>query len=293
MSQQYPDFIQLMKNALFKERLRLFVINARRKKQLTPEQLKAEGEVVDYHTDFKFDLKKGALSYLEGRYMPMRIYPNHDSVMIASVFKKVIPYLFKILNKTSIFGKIGFVLSIKWFSKLYVEIAYFGLEDYFLDVQYYSQPVREIYRSLTGVVSDKLRDIICFYAEYDMAYRYRMQDILAELDKESLKNNPAIELKRLLDILCERESYHDKMEDYGMARKWNRLFKFVSWAMLFNPKFKKTIVNVLSNINLEEVAFSEEDICWTNYYEDYNFRGMNYKQREADNTSRFSEKVVS
>lgn len=289
----HPDFINEMQNTLLNEKIRMFVINARKKKQETVDQLKEKGVPIDYQYNFKFDEKKGALTYLKGRYMPMRIYPNHDSVMISGVFKKIIPYSFRILSRTGIFGKIGFVLSVKWLIKLYIEIVYFALQNYFLQTQYYSQPVREIYRVLTGLVDDKLKDIICYYVEYDMAYRYRLQDILACLDKEALKKKPIVELKRLLDILCKRESYPDKMEDYGMAKKWKRIFSFVFWVMVFNSKIKKLIVDILLNINLEEVAFSEEDICWTNYYEDYNFRGMNYQQREADNKLRFEKVAIT
>jgi hypothetical protein len=282
-----PDFLKHMKESLLLEKMRLFVLRSRVNKLKTVEELKADNVPVDVQYDFKFDPIKGSLSYLVDRKMPMRIYPIKDSVAMGAVFKKIIPYGAKEFHRANILEKIFMILSMKRIMNLFIDITHNGLTPYFLKQEYYSQIVREIYRVLDGLVDDKIRDIVCFYAEYDAAYRYRLQDILACLNKEALKKDYKKELKRLLDILCERESYACKMEDWGMANKYIKIFKLVSIFLLLKPKFKKTLVKVLSAIDLKEIALSDEDIYWTNFYEDYNFRGMNYDQREADNKARF------
>lgn len=282
-----PDFVDKIKETLLLEKMRLFVLSSRKTIPQTIEELKASNVPVDIQYDFKFDPVKGSLSYLVDRKMPMRIYPTRDSVAIGAVFKKIIPYGAKEFYRANIFEKIFIILSMKRFMNISIDIVHNALTPYFLKPEYYSQAVREIYIVLDGLIDNKSRDIICFYAEYDPAYRYRLQDILACLDKEALRKNPKKELKRLLAIICERESYACKMEDWGMANKWIKIFKLVSIFMFLKPKFKKTLIKILNNIDLNEVALSDEDIYWTNLYEDYNFRGMSYNQREADNKARF------
>lgn len=62
---------------------------------------------------------------------------------------------------------------------------------------YYSRAVREIYRLFTLAMERDLpgmkerwrmiREIVCFFLEYDDAYRFRVQDILSELNKKQIK----------------------------------------------------------------------------------------------------------
>jgi hypothetical protein len=150
----------------------------------------------------------------------------------------------------------------------------------------YGRAVREIYRVLTiqfdkidGLLNRKLsniwktiRGIICVLCEWDNAYRYRVQDFLIELNIENLIKNPIREIRRVLDIMIERENHEH------LKNKWRRLKLFLTVFLILKPQVKKKIVEILSQINKTEIQFEDDDWYCICMRDDYNFGGMTTEQ---------------
>jgi hypothetical protein len=131
----------------------------------------------------------------------------------------------------------------------------------------------------------KIRDLVCIYVEYDSAYRWRFQDTLSNLNKGEFLKNPVKEITRLLDLLISREN--EVSEDVGSIKnKWKMIKSFLKiayWYLkIFDRKLLKKICQIVSNINLEEIKLSVEDIYWANKNQSYNSRGLSWEARQEE-----------
>ena len=211
---QYQNF----KNSFVLSRL----INYGRKEHT---RINPEGAPQKAITDFQV-YDKGCACFLEGEKYPMRAHIVDTKVSACCNMKRLIPLITRFIlgkgefSKSNWFQRFVRALEIKDTYPLFKEFVHFTLMDEFLELNRYSQPVRELYRVIPEKWS-KERDIACFFLEYDMAYRYRFQDVLVELDKEAFKNNPAKEIGRLFDILSSREG--DNEGDYSLTARWGAL----------------------------------------------------------------------
>jgi hypothetical protein len=223
------------------------------------------------------ELDKGCLLYVLGKKEPIRAAIPGESVLVATVSKRMIGMLIEyfrggtFFKGNNVFKKIGLVFSLAFNYNFYLTFVWNALEDYYYpNPDKYSQPVREVYRILSEF--PKERDIICFWLETDMAYRYRFQDIIYELNIELFKKDQIKELLRLLDILISREIG-------GMDFKWKTIRKYVVPGLkvikFFKPKLFKKVCQMVANINLEEIKSSKEDIYWQKDYIDYKFKLAN------------------
>mgnify|MGYP001590209815 FL=1 len=149
----------------------------------------------------------------------------------------------------------------------------------------YSKATREIYRAfnLPRQKEDMkilelrlmLKDLVCMLLEFDNAYRYRFQDVIAELDKKALISNPIKEFNRLLDIVSEREKAQE------IKDTWRLLRMGVNYYLRFDRKFLKMLVDVLSEVDLEKVGLTVEDKLFCNKRFDYTF-GFTLNPNEDD-----------
>jgi hypothetical protein len=221
--------------------------------------------------DFKsWDL--GCGTYIKDEVYPMRGNFDAERVRTLTEFKKLIP----VISRTFKGGLFSKLISFLYLKKNWREYTYFihcGMRDLHLEPKYFSQPVREVYR----VIEDpEIRDIICEVLEYDTAYRYRFQDIFAELDKESFNENPVKELKRLLRIAFGRG--HQGAD--GVSGKIEHIMPLFFLYLRFNGKLAKKIKKYINELNIDEIKLSPEDIYWTNWgYEEYDFRGLPHEER--------------
>ena len=236
----------------------------------------------EIQTDFTFSKETGPICHILNRPFPMRGYFGAEQVMGSAKFKRAIPQFVEKFRSANFFVKIAMLISLKQYSKIYFYIAYRSLVDYMIDPEYYTPPIKEIRRALEGLLSEYGREVLCFYAESDCAYRYRYQDFLGELNKENLKKNPTKEIKRLVGILYQRELAKEK-ELYGLIKK-------VLPFLLLVPSIKKKIITFLERLDVDKVKLSEEDIFWTNRYVDYDFRGLTKEERQKENLDKYNQK---
>lgn len=217
---------------------------------------------------------------------PIRMYPDVKTVWAVACYKRFIPLMADSLRSMGWCKRITTLLALKYnfgiFSKWFN--YYFSMNPVLLNDENYSQPVKEVRRVLKGRLDDNLINALALILEYDSAYRYRFQDIIAELNKDNLKKS-AREIIRLLDIIDKREQ--------GRSNRWEQIKKSVKLIFLFCPKIKKQIVAILKDINIDEVKFSKEDIYWTNKNKtSYLYRGMTIKERERDNKINYGEEDI-
>jgi len=192
----------------------------------------------------------GALTFLKDRAEPQRGYPAGDYVHNACVVKKVL--IFLILKRNPIL-----ILSIKAWSEIITDLLHFAFKDFFLPYEKLSQPVKEIYRNIKG----KKRDLVCLIFEFDMRYRYVLQDAIS---------NSFI---KTFNTLIKREKYPQ------MKRKW----RIIKWIIILSPKIRKEVRTFFKNIDTRQFAFSREDLYWTSqFYKDYLFRGKTREQRTKE-----------
>jgi len=148
----------------------------------------------------------------------------------------------------------------------------------------FSASVREIYRVseiMIGKIKDvnirdmasKSRNLGCVALDSDAAYRFREQDILPEINKEALKENPIKELKRVFQILYKREL------KASQRSKYIRLERLLFLLMRFSPKTKKLIVEFICELDFDKIKLDEADQYFCLQRTSYNFKGLDLKER--------------
>jgi len=200
--------------------------------------------------------KNGVMSYLVGEKYPVRFYTPHEVVDIITVYKR----LFRSIVEKGIIG----LLILYFGRKIWLEWSkhYFRYNPVLLKEECWSQPVREIRRVLK--IDETLKDAISLILQNDMAYCYRMQDILGEPNKD---NPPIKEIKRLVDLSISRD------HGSGLSEVLKKLRKYL-WLLRFT-KAKA----MLMDLNIDEIRLSREDIYWTSIVPGYDYRGLSYEQR--------------
>jgi hypothetical protein len=165
-----------------------------------------------------------------------------------------------------------------WFIKriFYIELYMFYrfIDRFRLKPNRYCQAIREVYRcfslpndkikALTWEKRMMLRDLVCMVLEFDNAYRFRVQDLVEELDKQAFERNPIKELRRLMNIGASREN-NQEVRDFWTLMKMSLNYLYL------DREIKKVMVQVISNLNIEQVKLTIEDKHYCFPRKDYNF----------------------
>ena len=242
----------------------------------------------------EFPPEGGVLTYMGGQEYPYRGFPYFEFVEKIDALKKINTFIVSgvyhaLKKRNKIFLFFEFLLlapiirNVFW---AYI-FSYWRIVDRFkLKTERYSKAIRELYRcfSVEGEKESEqikdlrlmLRDWECMILEFDNAYRFRLQDISEEIDKESLKKNPVHELQRLLDILIERENTVEQKD------KWRLFKKFVSYYLRFDRKLLRCVVNIITNLNIEEFKLQVEDKHYCKPRKDYSF-GFSLREQKVEN----------
>lgn len=233
----------------------------------------------------------GILTYFEGLKYPFRGFLEVGSIGRANIVKKYVKLPFVMLSSRPLryFVPIIFILPKSVFNKilsLWVQLlGEFCLEtlrvDWYNENMYklYSEPVNEIMRVLTRTFEAKDQHTswiilsVCTILEQDKAYRFRLQDVLSQLNLTDFDRNPRKELKRLMKILVERDS----------ARDWKALSGLVSIGLfgvaIFRRDIYKTIIRMIQETNPARYTLRTEDLYHCLTIEGYNFLGKSYEER--------------
>ncbi len=232
-------------------------------------------------TKVEFPEEGGVLTYMEGYDLPYRGFPFFEFVDKIDLIKKLSRQIqsgFYHALKDSPLKYLLIPLIPYLGTRLFWAFTYTFhrlIERFRLKTIRYCQFVRELHRacSIEYIGEDErikeirfmLRDIECMILEFDNAYRFRMQDILEEMDKEALKKDPIKEICRFLDIMIDREV---KVE---VKDTWRLLQMFTKYYLRFDKKFLDMIVRVLLELDIEKCKLSEEDKYYCKPRTDYVF----------------------
>jgi len=238
----------------------------------------------------EFPSEGGVLSYQEGLEQPYRGFPFFEVVEKIDLIKKVsraslsgLYHSFK-TKKWLLFTLIPAVWMFKNLLYAGVYALYRVIERTRIKPRYYSQAIRELYRAFSYPQGESskmlelrlmLRDLVCMILEFDNAYRFRVQDLLEELNKTSLKKNPIKELNRIFTIVQEREKTQEIKDTWTLVKLFNSLY------LRFDYQFKKMVVNILKELDIDKIKLTVEDKVFAGKRKDYVF-GYIDKQNVID-----------
>lgn len=206
----------------------------------------------------KIDTDGSVKMYVDDLEYPISGYPDAETLYLTTLYKRFLPLMADSLLNQGWIGRIITLLALsfnwkiapKWFE--YV----FSLRPALLNDENYCKPVKELRRVLKGKIDEHILDAISLVIEYDGAYRYRMQDILAEKEKNPVK---------LIDIMISRDKLLTQVPKYRAIQKLVKLAMFI-------PKIRKTITSILNDIDRNEIKLSKADRYWLERYNNaYNY----------------------
>lgn len=129
-----------------------------------------------------------------------------------------------------------------------------------------------------AMVMEHLRDLMCMIIHFDMAYRFRWQDIIPLFNKEDFKKNPRKEIVRVAKIFVERESAGGG----GVSNRWKSIIDrldIILWFIFLNKNRKSVAVSFLDELDLDAIAPDEADWYYMLDRKDYDYGGISYAKR--------------
>lgn len=234
------------------------------------------------HVEFPVD--GGVLTYMVGREQPYRGFPFYEFVDqidgIKKIARAILSGLYHKLKKRRwlLLTLIPALWMVRIFLSVAIYVFYRRVERFRLKRNIYCQPIRELYRAFsverqnedenTREMRQQLRDLVCMVLEFDNAYKYRMQDVIVEMNQQAIRKNVAGELLRLVTMMQEREKVQDVADTWTLA-KW-----FIRVYFRIDRKFAQMVSDVLSQLDLKQMALSIEDQFYCKPREDYRFGFM-------------------
>lgn len=246
--------------------------NPRTSKQRILDEHKTESVVE------RVEYKDGIKIYLKGAQFPQKSCPTPEAIIAINTIKRVMISFMK-----SALIPLSVDRLLKTFNRICLDV----INQHIMKEVYMTSFTKEmlffIFTFLKAYKTDEetartTSKIISHVFEYDTAYRYRLQDIINETDKNRLKSSK--EIRRLANLLFERD---DVMSiQYGGDRRVGKQFKraalLISILYLL-PKFRKALKKALSVSNFNNFKMDDSDKYWAYLRTDYNFGGLTYEQR--------------
>lgn len=143
---------------------------------------------------------------------------------------------------------------------------------YYLSFKSFSVFPAEIRRILG---ENKLSIVISTILQYDLAYRWRLQDLFGETSKESLTKSPRKEIKRLLAINRKREHIFNggpgkQNPGKSVADKFIIFGILLDISLLFPPARRK-LRKIIEKADFHKLQLDEADRYWCRMRTDYDF----------------------
>ncbi len=196
--------------------------------------------------------------------------------------KKIFPTMALVLNDRMMQFVFAFLLILrrKFFWKLcrgVLRLVHAPFSIYLLKPEKYCVCVRELRRAIETIkVPDEfqkdvemIKDIASMNLETDIAYRFPFQDIIPEINKTALRENPAKEIGRVFKIFKERSSseYHR-----------DRLDKILVLILRFK-KARNIFLDFIDELNFKKIGLDEADWFFVLNRPNYKFRGLSHEKR--------------
>ena len=224
----------------------------------------------------------GIFVYCKGVKYPTKGFPTPESCQANNIVKRVfigqLRYLAK--NPLALLGLLTKKGREMWLD-IFTSFAEIALGPYFLEDIRYARVCREIrtfakvFMEELGISKSRSETFAKTFAtmfEYDNAYLLRLQDLANETTNEKLLKTPRQELKRLLELLKQRDSRISMAERFGSA-----VFLF-SLALLV-PKINRAYKKALNSISIENIQMDEGDRYHVLRWDTYDFFGQSIEER--------------
>lgn len=226
-----------------------------------------------------------------------------DNTILQSIYsgKRLIAGLPKLLSNkwitmpAALFGCFTFILPksvrksiIFSIGKYLSEGAYLSMHQYVLAEGAYSRPIRELYAPTTNLIRrhctdpevisifEIVRDVLLMMLQFDIAYRFRYQDVFPLIDKQLLKENPRKEIMRVIKIYTDRETSFWIWKEKAFL--FDNLNLFL-WIVFKKKSRRESIIAFFMEINLEKIARDEADWYYVLDRTDYAFGALTHYER--------------
>lgn len=246
-------------------------------------------------TRVEFPQNGGVLTYMDGFEFPYKGFPFFEFVDRIDVIKKLLRGVLSSFYhsfKARPYWQLAGLIFVPWlFNDLvrsYLYTFHRMVERFRIKPIRHCDAMRELHRVCSiGWHNETpreretrimVRDILCMFLEFDNAYRFRFQDVVVELDKVKLAKNPSKEITRLFDVMTSREQQQE------IRDSWKLIKFFLPWYFRLNKSLKRTVVGVLTELELPKLALSAEDKQFCEKRTDYKFGYMLCQQQNSIST---------
>lgn len=180
---------------------------------------------------------EGNCIYLEGHPYPFKGIPTPERVRAINEIKQMFKFPWR------------------WNTKKALKI-----------IEPHRQPTKNltpIAREIIKIIPNSIGELVAYVLEYDIAYRFRLQDLFSETDKETLSRRPIREILRLLAI--------NKRRDYAGVHRKIRGAGVIAILALILPPFRKAFRRTLQTADFNELILDAGDRYWLKRRKDYKY----------------------
>lgn len=236
------------------------------------------GEEVPVYMLEKIDClpQQGILVYRTGATYPEKGWPTPEAIYSLNQIKKIIlEFMGLCKNPFILFGLLITDKNVlmRRFNVVFEKV----FEVHVLKEEYLCPAARAFYNFVFAVLKDlgfdeevskKFAFNLAQILEYDNAYRYRVQDVMTELN---INNSLVKEVAKLTKLWSSREK--------GLVHlKMKQIITPLSY-FLYIPKYKKA---VLKNLHiLKGMKYDAADWYWCCLRNDYNYSGISLEERQV------------
>ena len=238
----------------------------------------------------------GVLSWQVGQSYPYKGIMVGEPLVRISIIKKILVESLRFITSSPVryFVPLAIFIPRPIFKRIMysllkrvASVSFVALGDCYLRTTRFCKSGREIYRAGTEVLekipvlSPKERKqlimAVCMVWNFEPSYRYTIQDLFGEINKEKLKKSPVRELRRLLDLAIVREVDDPYGKVGGVKNTW-RMMKFVL-PILKMKGLLDDFLAVIQELDLEKVALDDGDLYHFLIFPRYNCRGLSLQER--------------
>lgn len=231
---------------------------------------------------WSLDPRGGYLTVVENNKYPLRALPLADQLNTVALLKRGIIAGIRAVFRLPFTPKRALYTALRWLADLehsdyrgHLTITYDKLSPS-------SREFKRVLRKINPFPDTDQEDgangswvaLIAGIYESDLAYRFRIQDILSQLNKQAFRENPRKEILRLIRLDLSRE-LAPTMQD--KVRLGEKVFKIV-WLI---PTFRKFINAFFGEIDPTMFVLDTYDRYWCTRRFDYLYEGKSYEERMA------------
>lgn len=229
---------------------------------------------------------QGIHLWYKGIPFPLRMYydrlndPNHN-VRVLEALGTVKKFLFSLTHLSKVV--IPTTLNIKkwevFLNRIYW-LCWWQLSPYLLKDDEWSVPVWEMGKIIKNflLALGLQEDIAIGFSkigmcvlEFDLAYRYRIQDLIGAVSPAWWYDTPLRSIRIMQEVYKERESLA------GASEKLNKLFTFRYLFLL--PKLRKAWIKAMDGIELGKIKFDDNDRFHFAFWKGYDYEGKDFEHR--------------